>query len=154
MPIKVFNLRCENTHTFEGWFSSAEDFESQRERGLLACPICDSSEVVKAPTAPYVGKAASEPMVAAAPPDGAKQAAMMPTPAQMQSMFMTMAREIARNTEDVGERFAEEARKIHYNEVPARGIRGVTSKEEAQSLNEEGINVTPIPFAHLLNDLQ
>jgi hypothetical protein len=154
MPIKVFNLRCENTHTFEGWFSSAEEFESQRDRGLLACPICNSSEVVKAPTAPYVGKSAPESAAAPVPAEAARQAAMMPTPAQMQAMFMTMAREIARNTEDVGERFAEEARKIHYNEVPARGIRGMTSKDEAQALNEEGINVMPIPFAHLLNDLQ
>lgn len=154
MTIKVFNLRCENMHTFEGWFSSADDFESQSTRGLLTCPICNSSEVLKAPTAPYVGKGALEPVAAAAPADGAVQATMMPTPAQMQAMFTTMAREIAKNTVDVGEQFAEEARRIHYNEVPARGIRGVTSKEEAQALNEEGISVMPIPFAHLLNDLQ
>jgi hypothetical protein len=84
----------------------------------------------------------------------ARQTAIMPTPAQMQAMFMTMAREIARTTEDVGERFAEEARRIHYNEVPARGIRGTTTRQEAQALDDEGIAVMPIPFAHLLNDLQ
>ncbi len=154
MTIKVFNLRCENTHTFEGWFSSADDFESQSARGLLSCPICSSGEVLKAPTAPYVGKSVSAPALPAPAADTARQPAMMPTPAQMQAMFLGMAREIAKSTEDVGERFAEEARKIHYNEVPARGIRGVTSSDEAQALDEEGISVMPIPFAHLLNDLQ
>lgn len=153
MSIKVFNLRCDNGHLFEGWFASGDDLDAQRERGLLSCPVCNSVEVVKAPSAPYVGRAVAEPAPAEAGA-AARQTAIMPTPAQMQAMFMTMAREIARTTEDVGERFAEEARRIHYNEVPARGIRGTTTREEAQALDEEGIGVMPIPFAHLLNDLQ
>ena len=153
MSIKVFNLRCDNAHTFEGWFASGNDLDAQRERGLLSCPFCNSVEVVKAPSAPYVGRAVAEPAPAETGA-AARQTAIMPTPAQMQAMFMTMAREIARTTEDVGERFAEEARRIHYNEVPARGIRGTTTREEAQALDEEGIGVMPIPFAHLLNDLQ
>lgn len=153
MSIKVFNLRCDNGHLFEGWFASGDDLDAQRERGLLSCPVCNSVEVVKAPSAPYVGRAVAEPAPAETGA-AARQAAIMPTPAQMQAMFMTMAREIARTTEDVGERFAEEARRIHYNEVPARGIRGTTTREEAQALDEEGIGVMPIPFAHLLNDLQ
>jgi hypothetical protein len=153
MSIKVFNLRCDNAHTFEGWFASGDDLDAQRERGLLSCPVCNSVEVVKAPSAPYVGRAVAEPAPAETGA-AARQTAIMPTPAQMQAMFMTMAREIARTTEDVGERFAEEARRIHYNEVPARGIRGTTTRAEAQALDEEGIGVMPIPFAHLLNDLQ
>lgn len=153
MSIKVFNLRCDNAHTFEGWFASGNDLDAQRERGLLSCPVCNSVEVVKAPSAPYVGRAVAEPAPAETGA-AARQTAIMPTPAQMQAMFMTMAREIARTTEDVGERFAEEARRIHYNEVPARGIRGTTTRQEAQALDEEGIGVMPIPFAHLLNDLQ
>jgi hypothetical protein len=153
MSIKVFNLRCDNGHLFEGWFASGDDLDAQRERGLLSCPVCNSVEVVKAPSAPYVGRAVAEPAPAETGA-AARQTAIMPTPAQMQAMFMTMAREIARTTEDVGERFAEEARRIHYNEVPARGIRGTTTREEAQALDEEGIGVMPIPFAHLLNDLQ
>lgn len=153
MSIKVFNLRCDNAHTFEGWFASGNDLDAQRERGLLSCPVCNSVEVVKAPSAPYVGRAVAEPTPAETGA-AARQTAIMPTPAQMQAMFMTMAREIARTTEDVGERFAEEARRIHYNEVPARGIRGTTTRAEAQALDEEGIGVMPIPFAHLLNDLQ
>ncbi|MCA3211742.1 MAG: DUF1178 family protein [Betaproteobacteria bacterium] len=151
--MKVFNLRCDNAHTFEGWFASGNDLDAQRERGLLSCPVCNSVEVVKAPSAPYVGRAVAEPAPAETGA-AARQTAIMPTPAQMQAMFMTMAREIARTTEDVGERFAEEARRIHYNEVPARGIRGTTTRAEAQALDEEGIGVMPIPFAHLLNDLQ
>jgi len=153
MSIKVFNLRCDHAHTFEGWFASGNDLDAQRERGLLSCPVCNSVEVVKAPSAPYVGRAVAEPAPAETGA-AARQTAIMPTPAQMQAMFMTMAREIARTTEDVGERFAEEARRIHYNEVPARGIRGTTTRAEAQALDEEGIGVMPIPFAHLLNDLQ
>lgn len=153
MSIKVFNLRCDNAHTFEGWFASGDDLDAQRERGLLSCPVCNSVEVVKAPSAPYVGRAVAEPVPAESGAAG-RQTAIMPTPAQMQAMFMTMAREIARTTEDVGERFAEEARRIHYNEVPVRGIRGTTTRAEAQALDEEGIGVMPIPFAHLLNDLQ
>jgi hypothetical protein len=153
MSIKVFNLRCDNAHTFEGWFASGDDLDAQRERGLLSCPVCNSVEVVKAPSAPYVGRAVAEPAPAETGA-AARQTAIMPTPAQMQAMFMTMAREIARTTEDVGERFAEEARRIHYNEVPARGIRGTTTRAEAQALDEEGIGVMPNPFAHLLNDLQ
>ncbi|MCA3221138.1 MAG: DUF1178 family protein [Burkholderiales bacterium] len=151
--MKVFNLRCDNAHTFEGWFASGDDLDAQRERGLLSCPVCNSVEVVKAPSAPYVGRAVAEPAPAETGA-AARQTAIMPTPAQMQAMFMTMAREIARTTEDVGERFAEEARRIHYNEVPARGIRGTTTRQEAQALDDEGIAVMPIPFAHLLNDLQ
>jgi hypothetical protein len=76
----------------------------------------------------------------------------MPTPAQMQAIFLRMAREVAASTEDVGERFAEEARRIHYKEAPERGIRGVASKDEAAALADEGIAVVPLPFGNLLKD--
>ena len=79
-------------------------------------------------------------------------AAALPTPAQMQAMFLRMAREVAASTEDVGERFAEEARRIHYKEAPERGIRGVASKDEAEALADEGIAVMPLPFGDLLKD--
>jgi hypothetical protein len=148
MSLKVFNLRCAREHSFEGWFASTEEFDSQQARKLIGCPICDSHDVVKAPSAPYIGSGASEPATAVA----VRQPAALPTPAQLQAAFVKMAREIAANTEDVGERFAEEARRIHYNEVPERGIRGVASKDEAQSLEEEGISVMPLPFGHLLKD--
>jgi hypothetical protein len=152
MAMKVFNLRCAQEHAFEGWFASAADFESQQAAHLIGCPMCGSTEVLKAPSAPYIGtgigSGSSEPTSAVA----VKQPAVMPTPAQLQAMFVKMAREIAANTEDVGERFAEEARRIHYNEAPERGIRGVASKDEARALDEEGIAVMPLPFGHLLKD--
>ena len=144
MALKVFNLRCDVGHGFEGWFRSSEDYEDQRAQGRLSCPMCGSHVVTKALSAPYVSTgAASAPAV---------QAAAMPTPAQMQALFVKMAREIAANTEDVGERFAEEARRIHYKEVEERGIRGRTSKEEAAALVEEGIHVVPLPFGDLLKE--
>ena len=149
MAIKVFNLRCAQEHAFEGWFGSAEDFDTQQQRGLLSCPLCGSSTVSKAPSAPYIGSGALAPSTPAAV---AKQPAAMPTPAQLQAMFVKMAREVAANTEDVGERFAEEARRIHYDEAPERGIRGVASRDEAKALEDEGIAVMPLPFAHLLKD--
>ncbi len=145
MALKVFNLHCDSGHAFEGWFGSAADFDSQHARGQLTCPLCGSHQVSKALSAPYVATGAVAPK-----PATQQQAAAMPTPAQMQALFVRMAREIAANTEDVGERFAEEARRIHYKEAEGRGIRGVTSKEEAAALEEEGINVLPLPFADLL----
>lgn len=144
MALKVFDLRCDSEHAFEGWFGSEGDFESQQARGLLECPLCGSKEIRRLPSAPRLnlGASAVEP----------KQDAALPTAAQMQALLVKMAREIAANTEDVGERFAEEARRIHYREAPERGIRGVTSKQEAEALEEEGIRVMPLPFAHLLKD--
>lgn len=143
MALKVFDLRCDNEHPFEGWFGSDGDFESQQTRGLLECPLCGSKQVRRLPSAPRLNLAA---------PAEHKQEAALPTAAQMQALLVKMAREIAANTEDVGERFAEEARRIHYKEAPERGIRGVTSKQEVEALEDEGINVMPLPFAHLLKD--
>jgi hypothetical protein len=143
MPLKVFDLRCENEHPFEGWFGSEGDFEAQHAQGLIECPMCGSKEVRRLPSAPRLNLGA---------PSEQKQEEVLPTPAQMQAMLVRMAREIVANTDDVGERFAEEARRIHYQEAPERGIRGVTSKQEAEALEEEGIRVMPLPFANLLKD--
>jgi hypothetical protein len=143
MPVKVFNLQCNDGHAFEGWFRSAGDFEQQRACGRLQCPACGSTQVTK-------GLSAARLNLSGAAQE--KQPAAMPTPQQMQALFLRMAREIAARTEDVGERFAEEARRIHYREAPERGIRGLTSKQEAQELEDEGINVMPLPFAQLLKE--
>jgi hypothetical protein len=149
MSIKVFNLSCASGHAFEGWFGSAADYDDQRSRALLSCPVCGSGEVARLPSAPYIGSGARE---AQSPSGGAMQPAAMPTPAQMQAMLVRLAREMVASTEDVGARFAEEARRIHYKETPERGIRGVASRDEASALEEEGINVMPLPFAHLLKE--
>jgi hypothetical protein len=145
--LKVFNLSCEQQHAFEGWFASAEAFGAQLAASQVQCPICGSTAISKALSAPRLNFGAEPPK-----PAPQRQVAAMPTPEQMQALFLKMAREIVAGTEDVGERFAEEARRIHYKEAPERGIRGVTSKDEADALEEEGISVMPMPFAHLLKD--
>jgi hypothetical protein len=142
--VKVFNLHCDNHHPFEGWFASAEAFEAQLAAGQIACPLCESTAITKALSAPRINLGAEAPQQ--------RQATAMPTPEQMQALFVKMAREIVANTEDVGERFAEEARRIHYKEAQERGIRGVTSRDEAEALEEEGIQVMPLPFSKLLKD--
>jgi hypothetical protein len=144
MSIKVFNLCCGNGHSFEGWFASAEDFETQHERSLLQCPVCASADVRRTPSAPYVSSGAHA-------VEG-RQPTVMPSAEQLQAMFLKMAREIVAHTEDVGERFAEEARRIHYREAPERGIRGVASRAEAQELTDEGITVMPLPFGPVLKE--
>jgi hypothetical protein len=141
--LKVFDLNCESQHGFEGWFASAESFESQLAKGQLHCPICGSVKVTRVLSAPRLNLGAEPPQ---------RQVAAMPTAEQMQTFFLKLAREIVANTEDVGEQFPEEARRIHYKEAPERGIRGVTTRQEADALEEEGIKVMPMPFAHLLKE--
>ncbi len=141
MALKVFDLVCANEHAFEGWFASENDYETQTEKGQLTCPMCGTADVHRKPSAARLNLGAQQP-----PQMPERQQALMPTPQQMQVAFMRIAREIAQHTEDVGERFAEEARRIHYDEAPARGIRGTTTREEAQALEDEGIDVMPFPF--------
>jgi hypothetical protein len=143
VSMKVFNLCCEREHTFEGWFASAEAFESQLANDLLECPFCASKQVRRLPSAPRLnlGTAGQEHSAIAAKSDI--------SPAQVQEMWMKMARYIQANTENVGEQFAEEARRIHYNEAPDRAIRGQTSQDEARELAEEGIEIFSFPMPKL-----
>lgn len=154
--MKVFDLGCEAGHAFEGWFGSEGDYDAQRERGLLQCPMCGSTAVQRRLSAPRLNlksvarreeaPSAAEPAVAGA------NAVMSPSPearatmALMQEAWMRAVRHVMSNTEDVGDRFAEEARRIHYGEAPERGIRGQTSGEERAALQEEGIEVMPLPL--------
>ena len=143
--MKVFNLGCEREHAFEGWFASAQDYESQFERGLIECPVCGTHEVRRLPSAPRLNLSASDPSKTP-PPRAEGDAQGAPSAQQVQAMWLKMARYIRENTEDVGERFADEARRIHYDEGPARGIRGVASRSEAKELAEEGIEVFAFPM--------
>lgn len=138
----VFELICAADHRFEGWFGSSEEFENQKLRGLLACPVCASDDVRKVPAAKIkragTGAGPIEPARASAPsaaPGG-----------QTEIALAAFVDEILRNTEDVGRRFPEEARKIHRQEVPDRGIRGVATRDEAEALADEGIAVLPLPI--------
>ena len=139
--MKVFDLACEHDHRFEGWFASSADYDEQCAKGLIECPMCGSTSIRKLPAAPRLNLSGGEER--AAPPAA-------PTPEQIQAMWMKMARHIAQNTEDVGANFAEEARRIHYREAPERGIRGTASKEDAQALQEEGIEVFSFPMPKAL----
>ncbi|RYF19090.1 MAG: DUF1178 family protein [Comamonadaceae bacterium] len=139
--MKVLNLQCSHAHAFEGWFASEDDFQGQVARGLVECPLCGDAQVAKMPSAPRLNLGASEP--AAAPP---KQEVVSAPNAQLQAAWMQMVRQVMANTEDVGAKFAEEARKIHYGETEERGIRGQATREETESLLEEGISVLPLPL--------
>lgn len=136
--MKVLNLRCGHRHEFEGWFASHEDFASQRERQLVACPMCGDLSIERVPTAARLN------LGAAAPTDRTVEVAQ-PMPGDLQAAWLQAVRHVMAHTENVGERFAEEARRIHYGEAHERGIRGQASREEALALREEGIEVVSLP---------
>lgn len=145
--MKVYNLQCSAQHHFEGWFASEEDYASQLARGLLECPLCADKTVHKLPSAPRLNLGAPEPQAAAAAPAAPAQELVAVDRTQaLQAAWLQMARQIVAQTEDVGDRFAEEARKIHYGESEERGIRGQASREETEALLEEGITVMPLPL--------
>lgn len=157
--MKVFNLKCVHGHAFEGWFKSHLAFEEQQAQGLLTCPFCDSNDIEKTLSAPRLNlSSAEEPVEAELPAmaDAAAsrgQAAVMTSPpggAPALAAALKMVRDMLAQSEDVGDRFAEEARAMHANELPARPIHGQTSLETAQELAEEGIPVVAIPFGNLL----
>jgi hypothetical protein len=136
--MKVLDLRCGHDHRFEGWFDSEDDFLSQDRRGLVTCPVCAHDQVTRLPSAPRlnVSNLRGEPETAAVP--DAQTA--------MQTQWMRAVRHLMDQTEDVGERFPEEARRIHYGEIEQRGIRGQATREAADALREEGIEVFSLPL--------
>jgi hypothetical protein len=142
--MKVLDLRCANDHRFEGWFGSDADLQSQQERGLLTCPVCGHNEVERLPSAPRLNLSSSRAETAQKSGTAKTAEGEGGVPANLQQLYLKAVRHVLANTEDVGERFAEEARRMHYNEAPERGIRGTTSREEAQELAEEGIDVMPL----------
>jgi hypothetical protein len=147
--MKVLDLKCSHEHRFEGWFASAEEFESQLSRKLVACPVCSTTDVSRMPSAPRLNltSARGETMSQAA-----QAANASPDSEALQARALQFMRTLIEKTENVGERFAEEARRIHYNEAPARNIRGVTTPEDAHALLEEGIDVMPLPVPAALKE--
>ena len=138
----VFELICTKKHRFEGWFASAEDFDGQKARGLLECPVCSDKRVDKLLTAKIRKQAPAAPARPEATPAG-KSVAVTGGP-QVKDLGELVAY-ILSNTEDVGTEFANEARRIHYEQAPERAIRGVASREETEELLDEGITVMPLP---------
>jgi hypothetical protein len=151
----VFELLCSKRHRFEGWFASAEAFDRQSALGQVACPVCASADVRRVPSAKVTRPRAKQPPANAvpgtkAPPQPGGQAASVAAPADSAAAkSMALAAfidHVLANSEDVGARFAEEARKIHYGEVAKRSIRGQASREETEELLDEGIPVVPLPI--------
>jgi hypothetical protein len=126
----VFDLACSSGHVFEAWFGSQADYDEQRERGLVSCPICGDAGVGKAPMAPRIASGGSS----------------APDPKAVMQAMMVAQRQILANSEDVGARFAEEARAIHAGDAEERQIHGRTTPAEAKSLLQEGVPVAPLPF--------
>jgi hypothetical protein len=161
--MKVYNLACPHDHRFEGWFASEEDYLAQQDKSMLSCPVCDSAEITRMPSAPHIAKSSSTDL--AIPKADAEQMSggvvaltgsdHSQLEAQVQAAFLKGMRELMGRSEDVGDAFADEARKIHYKESPERSIRGQTTLDEAEALREEGIDVLSMPMMPALkNTLQ
>ena len=167
--MKVLNLQCSHQHSFEGWFASEDDFQAQLARGLIECPLCADKGIQKMPSAPHLNLGAPQ-VRQSALPDAAREtssvvaispkgdgtqvrhsdgvtAVLAGHSRAEQAAFLKALRHVVANTEDVGEHFADEARRMHYGERQARSIRGQTSVREAVALLEEGIEVMPLPVA-------
>ncbi|HOW48253.1 MAG TPA: DUF1178 family protein [Rubrivivax sp.] len=142
--MKVLSLSCANGHGFDGWFASDDEFMAQNGSGLIECPLCADRIVSRLPSAPRLnlsGARAPDQAALAAPPAGAADA-----PAQAQKAWLQAVRHMLANTDDVGERFPEEARRIHYGEIESRSIRGQASAEERRALLDEGIEILSLPL--------
>ena len=139
--MKVLDLECGNGHTFEGWFASLEAYADQRARTLVECPACGDSKISKKLSAPRLN-------LGAVRKDESSEAQAVALPASVQqnptAAWMEMARQVIANTDDVGNQFAQEARRIHYGEADARGIRGTSTPDETLELLDEGIAVVPL----------
>ena len=145
-----YQLRCSRDHSFDGWFGDSAAFEKQAKLGLVECPECGDRAVERALMTPAVPKKGKQ-SVPAAPPGPAPtpapaKAAAGPIPAQVFAMLQRMRAEVEKNCDYVGERFADEARKIHQGETDKRGIYGEATSEDAEALAEEGIEVSRIPW--------
>ncbi|WP_076999197.1 DUF1178 family protein [Variovorax sp. KK3] len=167
--MKVLDLQCAHGHGFEGWFGSHQDFDTQMAGGLVACPLCGDTVITKLLSAPRLNFGAAKP-----PDEAASSASRAPstpapptTPASPASPsgpaadaavdsavghWLRAVREVMSMTEDVGPRFADEVRKMHYGDAEQRGIRGQATPEEARELEDEGISVYPLPVPPALKE--
>jgi len=136
--MKVLDLRCTHGHRFEGWFGSEDELVTQLEQARVECPLCGDTAVTRLPSAPRLN-------LSTAPTDDGPKQSVTQSP-NLQAMWLQAVRHVLEKTEDVGEGFPEEARRIHYGEAPERGIRGRASRAETDALREEGIEVMPLPL--------
>lgn len=147
----VYDLQCGHEHRFEGWFASADDFNTQQRRGLVSCPSCGMQEVHRVPSVTRFNAGAAQPPEAK--PASPGEAAGKDPMAIAQILYSRLIDEMLQKSVDVGKAFPEEARRIHYKEAPARSIRGQATNEEHAELIEEGIAVLrlPVPPPDMLN---
>jgi hypothetical protein len=141
-----YQLRCAKDHEFEAWFRDSAAFDTQSKGRKVLCPDCGSTKVIKAPMAPSIGKrseAQPQAPAAAAPADAS---APVPTPTQIRAYLRAMQKHVETTHEYVGQRFSEEARKIHYGESKERGIYGEATPKDAKELVDEGIDVAAVPW--------
>ena len=137
----VYDLKCRKDHVFEAWFRDSAAYEAQAAAGVVACPVCGSKKVAKAPMAPRLAKGGV--------PDGerARNESESAEVAEAMGTLLELRKKVEENCDYVGPGFAEEARKIHYGETDARNIYGETSNDEAEALSEEGVSFRRIPWA-------
>lgn len=131
----LFKLKCPAEHQFEAWFRDGATYERQAQRGLIACPDCASTVIEKAPMAPRLARSAAT-----------GDAKTPPSPDQLRHMLQHLRRQVESQCDYVGERFAEEARRIHNGDGEPRGIYGEASEAEAEALADDGIDVARIPW--------
>ncbi|OFX00821.1 MAG: hypothetical protein A3D94_15715 [Alphaproteobacteria bacterium RIFCSPHIGHO2_12_FULL_66_14] len=162
----LYRLRCAKGHEFESWFKDGKTYERQEKRSLIGCPSCGNAKITRAPMAPRIGKGidkgggqgrderAPAPIEAPAEttpkqpaaPDPQMAALARAMPKEMRETLLKLREQVEKNLEPVGEKFAEEARKIHYGESDKRGIYGQTTDEEAEALADEGIEFGRLPW--------
>ena len=145
-----YALRCERGHAFESWFQSSAAYESQRKRKLVTCPVCDSAKVEKAIMAPQItrkgrGKSAQPDAAPATQAAEPAQLMMAPQERELLAKLRELRDHVTKNADNVGTKFPEEARKMHYGDIEHRAIYGEASADEARSLIEEGVEVLPLP---------
>lgn len=151
-----YALVCERKHNFEIWFNSSADYDKQRKRGLVTCPTCDSKKVEKAIMAPAIGRggrkrsetAEATPATTETPATASSEnvAMMSPQETEFRAKLKELRGHITKNADNVGKKFSEEARKMHYGEIEHRSIYGEASPQEAKDLHDEGIEFHPLPI--------
>jgi hypothetical protein len=131
-----YSLQCAKGHSFDAWFKNAAAYDEQKARGIVSCAVCGDGQVEKAPMAPAVARTDHERRTVAA---------VHPEAAKIREMLREYRRKVMSEADNVGDRFAEEARKIHFEEVEARGIYGQASQDEIAALIEDGVDFMPLP---------
>ncbi len=141
--MKVYNLKCQFGHTFEGWFRSNDEFLSQSDQGILSCPVCDDNVVSRLPSAAHIQAQKSSSTFGSGSLDKAERTTQFEN--EVNRKLLEVAKHILENAENVGNQFAKEARKIHRKEAQERSIYGTVTTEESKELENEGIEIFSLP---------